>query len=404
MHALVIGSGIAGPAAGIALRKAGHDATVFEAYPTLATEVGYFLTLAGNGMDALTVLGADGPVRAAATPMPRMEFRSGTGRVLGRLDNGGAAADGTVSQTILRADLYQALHDEAVRAGVAFAYGRRLATITTDDQDGTVTAGFADGSTATGDLLVGADGLHSVTRSWLDPAAPRPRYVPILNTGGYARGVEVDAEPGVFTMVFGRRAFFGYGRRPDGEVWWFANPPHPTEPTTDQLAALNKGGRWRTHLLDLYAVDRTPAVDLIKATAHDLTGWTTYDLPRVPTWHRGRVVLVGDAAHATSPSSGQGASMALEDAVVLGKCLRDIDGVEDALDTYLTLRRPRVERVVAAGARSSNLKVAGPVGRVVRDRMMPLVLRQVARRVRQEWMYAYHVDWDEPVHATVGAG
>jgi FAD-dependent urate hydroxylase len=400
MHALVIGGGIAGPATGIALRKAGHDATVFEAYPTLATEVGYFLTLAGNGSDALTVLGADGPVRAAAVPMPWMEFRNGAGRVLGRMDNGGAAADGTVSQTILRADLYRALHDEAVRAGVRFAYGRRLASIATDDPAGTVTAGFTDGSTATGDLLVGADGLHSVTRAWLDRAAPRPRYVPILNTGGYARGVDVDSEPGVFTMVFGRRAFFGYGRRPDGEVWWFANPPHPTEPTAADLAALNQGERWRRHLLDLFAVDRTPAVDLIEATTHDLTGWATYDLPRVPTWHRGRVVLVGDAAHATSPSSGQGASMALEDAVVLGKCLRDLDDVEQALDRYVVLRRPRVERVVATGARSSNLKVAGPVGRMVRDLMLPLVLRQVARRTRQEWMYTYHVDWDEPVRMT----
>ena len=262
-----------------------------------------------------------------------------------------------------------------------------------------MTAHFADGSDVTGDLLVGADGRHSVTRAWLDAAAPRPRYVPVLNTGGYARGVEVDAEPGVFTMVFGRRAFFGYGRRPDGEVWWFANPPHPTEPDPAQLAALNEGGRWRSRLLDLYAADRTPAVALIEATTHHLRGWPTYDLPPVPTWHRGRVVLVGDAAHATSPSSGQGASMALEDAVVLGKCLRDVDHVEDALDTYVGLRRPRVERVVAAGRRSSNLKVAGPVGRVARDLVMPIVLRQVARHIRQEWMYAYQVEWDEPVRA-----
>ena len=175
--------------------------------------------------------------------------------------------------------------------------------------------------------------------------------MPILNTGGYARGVPVDAEPGVFTMVFGRRAFFGYTVAPSGEVWWFANPPHLEEPTPAQLAALNDGDRWRRLLLDLFADDATPAVDLIRHTAHDLTGWATYDLPRVETWQRGRVVLVGDAAHATSPSSGQGASMAIEDAVVLGKCLRDLGDVESALAAYVGLRRARVERVVAAGAR-----------------------------------------------------
>src|SRR5215217_7579817 len=129
MHALIIGGGIAGPAVGIALRKAGHEATVFEAYPALAADLGYFLTLAGNGLDALSVLGADGAVRAASFPTPRMVFRNGAGKVLGHLANGGAAADGTPSQTIKRADLYRALHEEAERAGVQFAPGRRLATI-----------------------------------------------------------------------------------------------------------------------------------------------------------------------------------------------------------------------------------------------------------------------------------
>ena len=82
MHALIIGGGIAGPAVGIALRKAGHEATVFEAYPTLTAEVGYFLTLAGNGLDGLSVLGADAAVREAAFPTPRMVFRNGAGKVL----------------------------------------------------------------------------------------------------------------------------------------------------------------------------------------------------------------------------------------------------------------------------------------------------------------------------------
>ena len=89
--------------------------------------------------------------------------------------------------------------------------------------------------------------------------------------------------------------------------------------------------------------------------------------------------------------------MAIEDAGVLGKCLRDIGNVEQALEAYVALRRGRVERVVAAGARGSSMKVAGPVGRVVRDLTMPIVLKQVARRIRQEWMYAYHIDWDETI-------
>ena len=91
--------------------------------------------------------------------------------------------------------------------------------------------------------------------------------------------------------------------------------------------------------------------------------------------------------------------MAIEDAVVLGKCLRDIPDVDRALDAYVGFRRARVERVVAAGARGSSMKVAGPVGRAVRDLTMPIVLKQIARHVRQEWMYGYHIDWDEPIHS-----
>ncbi|GAA3397484.1 FAD-dependent oxidoreductase [Cryptosporangium minutisporangium] len=391
MHALVIGGGVAGAAAAIALRRAGLDATIYERHPDVADDVGLFLTFAGNGMDALRVLGAAEPVEAAAFPTPRMVMRSGTGRVLGRMAHG---AEGATSRTIRRADLYRALRDEAVRRGVPVEYGKSLVGVE-QTPDG-VRARFADGSEAQGDLLVGCDGLHSLTRTVIDPDAPAPRYVPVLNTGGYARGVEVDAEPGTFTMVFGKRAFFGYVPAPNGEVWWFANPPYPTPPTAAELAEIATGDAWRQRLLDLFAGDRSPAVALIEASTNPMTGWATYDLRAVPNWYRGRVVLAGDAAHATAPSSGQGASMAIEDAVVLAKCLRDLPDVADAFATYVALRRPRVERVVAAGARTSSMKAAGPVGRVLRDAMMPVFLRLASRSMNNDWMYRYHVDWDTP--------
>lgn len=388
MRALVIGGGIAGCATAIALHRVGIEAVVYEAHAAVADDVGLFLTFAGNGMDALRVLGADESVRAAAFPTPWMVMRSGTGRVLGRMASG---SEGATSQTIKRTDLYRALRDEAARRGIRIEYGKRLVAVEA------TTARFADGSEAEADLIVGADGLHSKVRTVIDPDAPQPRYVPVLNTGGYAAGVNIDAEPGTFTMVFGKRAFFGYTPAPNGEVWWFANPPFPTDPSDDDLARLNEGGAWRQRLLDLFADDRSPALDLIRASTNPMTGWATYDLPVVPNWHRGRLVLVGDSAHATSPSSGQGASMAIEDAVVLAKCLRDVAGVESAFAAYVGLRRPRVERVVAAGARTSNLKVAGPIGRVIRDAMMPVFLRLASRAMDSAWMYRYHIDWDAPV-------
>ena len=109
------------------------------------------------------------------------------------------------------------------------------------------------------------------------------------------------------------------------------------------------------------------------------------------------MLVVGDAAHAPSPSSGQGASMALEDAVVLAKALRDADGVPAALAAYEHERRERVERIVAAGARSGSAKIPGPLGRRVRDAMLRPVFRYVVTERSTAWMSGHRIAWETPV-------
>jgi FAD-dependent urate hydroxylase len=149
--------------------------------------------------------------------------------------------------------------------------------------------------------------------------------------------------------------------------------------------------------VDLFAADDTPAVEIVKATPGRLAGWATYDLPSVPKWHRGPMIMIGDAAHATAPSSGQGASMAIEDAVVLARCLRDLPDKGQAFGAYERLRRARVERIVAHGARTSNSKAAGPIARKIRDLMMPAILKRVANGKALAWMHDYNIAWDERV-------
>ncbi|GAA3447798.1 FAD-dependent oxidoreductase [Planomonospora venezuelensis] len=386
--ALIIGGGIAGPVTAMALQRAGVDSEIFESYGHGAGGVGVFLTLAVNGLEALRVLGLHDQVCELGMDSPRMETRNARGRVLASLHH--------PSRTIKRADLYRVLRDEAVRRGVRVHYGRRLddATIT----PGGVRAVFADGSTAEGDLLIGADGLRSRTRTIIDPGAPRARHVGLLNTGGFARGVEVPGEPGTYYFIFGRRCFFGYAIHPDGEVWWFANPPSRREPTREELAAITPE-RWRATLTELFAGDTGPMLDIIGATEHIPPGWNTYDFPTVPTWSNERMVIVGDAAHAASPSSGQGASMAIEDAVVLAKCLRDVPGTGDAFAAYERLRRGRVERIVAQGRRNGSGKAPGPAGAFARDLMMPVIMRWVAAKNPMAWIHDHRISWDDPVAA-----
>jgi FAD-dependent urate hydroxylase len=393
--ALIVGGGVAGPVAAMALRQAGIGSVVYEAYVGGADDAGSFLTFASNGLDALRTIDAHNLVLSEGFPTPRMTIQSGSGKRLGNVPNGGTLPDGTVSQTLKRADLYRALRDEAVRRGASIEYGKRLVGAETTPE-GSVLARFEDGTEALGDLLIGADGIHSCTRRIIDPSAPDARYVPVLNIGGYARGVTVQAEPGTFRMVFGKRAFFGYAVHPSGEIWWFANPPRADEPTGAELAAIGTE-QWREMLIDLFAGDDSPAAEIVRSTPGKLAGWATYDLPSVPTWHRESMVIIGDAAHATAPSSGQGASMAIEDAVVLARCLRDLPDTRQAFAAYERLRRARVERIVAHGARTSNSKAAGPVARVLRDLMMPLILKRVARGDSLAWMHDYHIAWGEKV-------
>jgi FAD-dependent urate hydroxylase len=393
-RALIVGGGVAGPVAAMALRQAGIDSVVYEAYEGGADDIGAFLTFASNGLDALRTIAAHHLVLSEGFPTPRMTIQSGSGKRLGDVPLGGTLPDGTVSQTLKRADLYRALRDEAVRRGARVEYGKRL--VGAETTPGGVVARFEDGTEAEGDLLIGADGIHSRTRRIIDPSSPGARYVPVLNIGGYAHAVTVQAEPGTFRMVFGKRAFFGYAVHPSGEIWWFANPPRAVEPTGAELAAIGTE-QWREMLMDLFAGDASPAVEIVRSTPGKLAGWATYDLPSVPTWYRGTMIIIGDAAHATAPSSGQGASMAIEDAVVLARCLRDLPDTGRAFAAFERLRRARVERIVAHGARTSNSKAAGPVARVLRDLMMPLILKRVASGNSLMWMHDYHIDWNEKV-------
>jgi 2-polyprenyl-6-methoxyphenol hydroxylase-like FAD-dependent oxidoreductase len=399
MKALVIGGGIAGPVTAMALQKAGIEATVYEAYGRSAgLEVGAFLTVAVNGLDALRTLDAHRPVLEAGFPTVTMSFRSGTGRRLGEMPIGGELADGTVTCTIRRTDLYRVLHEQAAARGIRTEHGKRLVAAEANADAGGVTARFDDGTEVSADLLIGADGIRSTVRSIIDPAAPAPRWTGVGNTGGFTRLPGVEAPPGSYEMIFGKRCFFGWTVDPDGEIWWFANPPAAHEP--DRLHPVTAEAT-KVQLLELFAGDDTPAAAIVRATDEVIPLSGQWDMPSVPTWHRGPMVIVGDAAHATAPSSGQGASMAIEDAVVLARCLRDVDGIPAALAAFERRRRDRVERVVAAGARSSSQKAPGRFGRVARDLMMPLFLKRVAGKgnASLRWMYDHHIEWEERMPA-----
>jgi FAD-dependent urate hydroxylase len=368
--ALIIGGGIAGPVAAMAMQRVGIDVVVYEAHMPTSEEVGSYLTVATNGLDALRAIEADQPVLAVGFPTPYNVLLSGSGKQLGKVTNGGTLPDGTASHTFKRARLYKALHDQAVSQGNRIEYGKRFVGAETTPE-GKIVARFEDGSSDTGDLLVGCDGIHSLTRLLIDPNAPNGRYVGLVNFGGYTQNFPPPHEPGAWYMVFGKKAFFGSVVDPSAGIIWFVNLPRPEVSQTEREST--SAEQWKQQLAELFTEDQGPASEIIRAGVLELAADNTYDLPKVPTWSKNSKIIIGDAAHAPSPTSGQGASMAMEDGVILAKCLRDLPDTSSAFATLEQLRRQRVEKIVAQGARTSSAKTPGRAGQVIRDLMLPVV-------------------------------
>jgi FAD-dependent urate hydroxylase len=397
--AIVIGGGIAGPATAMALQKAGIEARVYEAYHSTAEAVGGGLSIAPNGLAALGVLGADDVVRRIGIPMTAMVMQSWTGKRLATF--GGTDPAEPIGQFVWRGELYQGLHDEAARRGIRTEYGRRLVRVT--ETADAVTAHFADGTEATADIIVGADGIRSTVRHLIDAAAPNPRYAGLASFAGRMADTAEASTKGAMHMVFGKHAFFGYQVLDDASGGWFANLPQKTE---QSLSDARRAGAefWIRELTTVFGEDRTPAARMIGRTRPEdlLIVGPMEDIPTVPTWNRGRMVLVGDSAHATSPSSGQGASLAFESAVQLARCLRDLPH-EQAFAAYEQLRRARVEKIIAAAARTNSNKAAGPVARMLRDLILPTAMKLLAKPEKMAWQYGYRIDWDAPVGPSLTA-
>lgn len=392
---LIIGGGVAGPVLALFLKDAGFCARIFEAAQN-PSEAGGALGLAPNGMSVLAAAGVIEQVRDVSVTSSESTFENQYGRRLARLKHEHPGPYGHAGVMITRAALQRVLVDRAESQGIPVGYGKRLVHID-DKPNQLVVAHFSDGTTAEGDCIVGADGIGSQVRQAVMPGAPKPAYTGMIAPGGFSPCIDPGVAPRSCQRVhfiFGQKAFFGYfntvTREGPRTAWWStASAPLKTK---EQMASLSKA-ELQERLVRLHGDWANPVPQLI-TSATEILNIAIHDVPSLPTWSVGRTVLIGDAAHAVAPHSGQGASMALEDAMLLAKLLRESNGsaLGRVFAEFERQRRPRTDKVIALGRRNGQRKeVLSPVAYWIQQQMIRLFVPLTLGR-RQDWLLAYKVE------------
>ncbi|QJB41372.1 FAD-dependent monooxygenase [Chitinophaga oryzae] len=393
-HVVIAGGGISGLALALFLNKAGISCSIYEAYGYKAT-IGAGFNIAPNGMNVLDALGLAEKVTAAGAVSEAICMRNGKGKVIASLPNGSVEKYGQPGVSLSRAALYDILLQELKEQGLTVHYHKRLCDIRQTEDN--VTAVFTDGTRATGDVLIGADGVHSATRQLLFPEAPAPAFTCMKNYGGFAplsALPEMTAqEINSLNFTFGNDGFIGYCAAGNGMAMWWSNLPSDVPFTKEELDSTTVE-EVKSLMQDRYKNYHAPIPALIAHTEKVLKV-NVSDIASLSSWHKGRVLLIGDAAHAVSPSAGQGASMALEDAMYLGMLLRDagVGSYAAAFRKFETDRKPRVEKIVAEGRKRSRSKsILRPWQAKIRDWMMAIFIPLFAPK-NFDWLYRYKLDW-----------
>jgi 2-polyprenyl-6-methoxyphenol hydroxylase-like FAD-dependent oxidoreductase len=359
MKAIVIGAGIGGLSAAIALRRAGVEALVFERTRELK-ELGAGLSLTANATKALNGLGLTDALRGLGIPIGVAEIRAWRGEILSRiptwqLDEKVGARSAAVHRADLQGALLRELGDEAVRLGAAC---RGF------EQEGEgVRAFFDDGTEERADLLVGADGLRSTIRRGL-LGDGNPRYAGYTAWRAVVAPEDELVPAGEAWEVWGRGVRFICTQIGQGRVYWAVSKNAP-EGEHDVSTGAAKDA-----LLELCAGWLEPVEELIAATEKAAILRTDiYDRDPVrKRWGKGRVTLLGDAAHPMTPDLGQGACQAIEDAVALVECLEERENIEAALELYEARRTRRTAALVRGSRRVGRIaQLQNPLACCLRD-------------------------------------
>jgi 2-polyprenyl-6-methoxyphenol hydroxylase-like FAD-dependent oxidoreductase len=355
---LVIGGGIGGLTAAIALRRQNFEVTVIERDPDWAV-YGVGIIQQSNVVRAMAQLGLLDDYLSAGFGFDTVEVFAPTGQRVARIPSPKLTEGYPANVGVGRRALHKVLGDRAIGAGAQIRLG--VTALSLADDGAGVEARFSNGSSDRFDLVVGADGLLSETRRMIFPDARPPEF-----TGqsvwryNFRRPPEVDS-----LQAYAGRIGIGLVPLSHELMYMFVTTPEPGNPRYEQVGLAE---RMRERL-----VGSPPAIQALAAdiTRDDEVVYRPLEWVFLTgAWHKGRIVLLGDAVHATTPHLGQGAGMAIEDAIVLAEELAAADTPETAFQAYRDRRFERCRYIVEA----SKAICDGQLGKG------PLVDLQVATR------------------------
>jgi FAD-dependent urate hydroxylase len=346
LKAIVIGAGMGGLTAGIALRQAGFEVELYDRVSELRP-AGAGISLWSNGVKVLNRLGLGKQIASIGGQMDRMAYHSSSGEVLTDFSLMPLVEQvGQRPYPVARTDL-QGMLLQAFGADQVHLNSKCVAVEQDEDR---VTAIFEDGRKATGDLLVGADGTHSLIRQYVLGHPVERRYVGYVNWNGLVPASDDLAPKTSWVIYVGEHKRASMMPVGGDRFYFFFDVPLPkgtvSQPDQyrDELAGFFKG--WAAPVQTL--IQR---LDPLKTNRVEI-----HDIEPLQTLVRGRVALLGDAGHSTAPDLGQGGCQAVEDALVLSNYLLTTNiSVEDALKRYEAARKDRTAEVVLRARKRSDM-------------------------------------------------
>jgi 2-polyprenyl-6-methoxyphenol hydroxylase-like FAD-dependent oxidoreductase len=355
---LIVGSGFAGLIVAITLKKSGIPVKIFEASRT-SVDIGGSITMFPNSMKVLRLTGLADEVIKQGVKMEVAKFQNNLGRHLVNRSMGKESIYGEPTITLKRSKLNKILLFKAQQLGIDIDYGKKVVNVSESDDE--ITIEFEDAKICIGKMVLGCDGINSIVRKYVLGKTILPEYTGLIYIGGFVNNQKLikslNLDINTQYISIGPTHFFAYSyvdnpQENEASILWYSYLSQPNRFSKKELDALDDK-KVIERALSEHKDWHRPVQELIKNTV-EICKSSISDIVEIDTWHKGKAIVIGDAAHALNPLSGQGAGTAMEDGYLIAKLIQKHNtNYELAFENLVKLRKKRTTLIARKARKSS---------------------------------------------------